>query len=132
MTIIHAPKAPDPGSPGEFHIITFAEMGYSMLDIYGREFGIDTKTLNEFADRINRQNSFSSLHPQAPISAIPRHCIRDGADEVLLAREITDFLRFNRASIKAGKLLFDFRAGVAAFVMKAMCHALHSEYIGEV
>jgi hypothetical protein len=132
MTITFSPQVPEHPLRNGFHIITFAETGYAMLNIYGEEAKIDRGTLEEFASRINRNDSFSSLHPVAPISAVPRRLIRDGGDAVALYRELTLFLRQNGRTIKAKKLLFDFRAGVAPFVLNAVFQALQSEYVGNV
>lgn len=111
-----------------FHVLTFAETGFAMLSVYGREFGLDDNVIQKFADSVNDRNEAGSLHPNAAVSAVPRCFIRDknSADE--LARQITDFLRANQRTIKAKKILFDFRAGVAPFVIQACRMALESSF----
>ena len=107
-----------------FHVLTFAETGFAMLNFYGEEFGLNRDTIENFANQVNRKNESGSLYPQAPISAVPRHFIRDDNNEVTLAEQIQDFLKANQNHIKAKKLLFDFRAGVAPFVVNACRIAL--------
>jgi len=100
-----------------------------MLNIYGKQFGLDRDTIEEFSRQVNRKDESGSLYPKAPISAVPRRLIRDDNDSVALAGQIIDFLKANKQRIKASKLLFDFRAGVAPFVITACKLALESEYV---
>ena len=111
-----------------FHVLTFAETGFAMLNIYADQFEISTETINQFAKQVNRKNESGSLHPVAPISAVPRRCIRNLEDSAVLAHHIIDFLQANHRHIKAKKILFDFRAGVAPFVIEACRIALASEF----
>ncbi|MDP2222708.1 MAG: hypothetical protein Q8K34_21335, partial [Hydrogenophaga sp.] len=61
----------------------------------------------------------------------PRRYIRDQNNSEELSRKIEDFLRANESIIKATKILFDFRAGVAPFVIRACEMALQrSPYSG--
>ncbi|MGQ9864962.1 MAG: hypothetical protein ACUVSQ_01555 [Pseudanabaenaceae cyanobacterium] len=68
------------------------------------------------------------MHPKAPISAVPRRFTRNDNSPDALTRPIVDFLKANQSHIKATKLLFDFRAGVAPFVVDACKVALESPY----
>jgi hypothetical protein len=44
------------------HILTVAEAGFSILDIYGRnQHGLDIEAIRQFADRGNAQDSVSRL-----------------------------------------------------------------------
>jgi hypothetical protein len=113
----------------KYHVLTFAETGFAMLNIYGKQFGLDRDTIEEFSRQVNRKDESGSLYPKAPISAVPRRLIRDDNDSVALAGQIIDFLKANKQRIKASKLLFDFRAGVAPFVITACKLALESEYV---
>lgn len=107
-----------------FHLLTFAETGFSILRGYGDEFGLDAATLERFADEVHRRDDGSSLMPKAPISAIPRRFIRDNDRSDLLAAQIKDFLKANKQQIKAKRLLIDFRSGVEPFVLDACRSAL--------
>lgn len=109
-----------------FHVLTFAETGFAMLNIYGEQFGLDRDTIERFSRQVNRRNESGSLYPKAPISAVPRHFIRDDNNSETLAQQIQDFLKANQNHIKAKKLLFDFRAGVSPFVVDACKIALQS------
>ena len=118
-----------------YHVLTFAETGFAMLNIYGEEFGLDRNTIERFSQEVNRRDESGSLHPKAPISAVPRHFIRDDNNSTTLAEQIKEFLKVNRYQIKANNLLIDFRAGVAPFVLEACRIALESvdaNCIGEV
>jgi len=99
-----------------------------MLNKYGEQFGLDRDTIKRFSLQVNRKDESGSLHPKAPISAVPRHFIRDDNNSETLADQIIDFLRANQNHINATKLLFDFRAGVDHFVVEACKIALNSPY----
>lgn len=85
-----------------------------MLDVYGRHWhGLDLQVIEQFAERINQNNESGSLHPRAPISAVPKCFFRDYADsrnpQVLgeFRRHIAEFLDANRTTIHAKQLLVD-------------------------
>lgn len=111
----------------EFHVLTYAEGGLAPLSTYAREYGIDSTTLSDFADDVNRLGEPGSLHPRAPVSAVPRALVRAAEDPVALRDQIVAFLHANEATIHASRLLLDFRApGVAPFVITAIELALAS------
>jgi hypothetical protein len=106
---------------GGYHVLTYAEEGFSPLDIHGSPMGIDKDQQVAFCDRVNRRFETGSLFPQAAISAVPRSLIREGNDAIALAKHIADFLRANVQTIKATKIICDFRTpNVAAFVVVAI------------
>ena len=106
---------------GDYHVLTYAEEGFSPLDIHGRPMGIDKDRQVAFCDRVNERFETGSLFPQAAISAVPRSLIREGNDAIALAKHIADFLRANVQTIKATKIICDFRTpNVAAFVVVAI------------
>lgn len=96
----------------DYHILTFAEVGFAMLSIYGEPFGLDRETLQRFADSVNERNEVGTLWPVAPISAIPRAAIRA---EAPLADEVVPFIRefwqANDTRFKAKKLVLSFLGG---------------------
>jgi hypothetical protein len=100
-----------------WHILTVAEAGFSMLDLYGRDLHkLEIEIIGEFAERVNRTDESGSLHPVAPISALPRRLFRDGVAETGGAptapaefkREIVGFLAANDSTIRATRVLMDF------------------------
>ncbi len=111
---------------GGYHILTFAETGFAMLSIYGREFGMENSRLQDCADKANDEDRCETLHPMAPISVVPRKYIRDLDNADLLSAQIREFLAMNKARIGASRLLIDFRAGVAPFVLQGVQMALAS------
>jgi len=128
MKIIKRQDAPESAQQGEFHILTFAETGFSMLNIYGESFGIAKEDLEKFSRKANIEDKSGSLYPKAPISIVPRRYIRDLMDVEKLAEQIIEFLKVNQKTIHAKKILFDFRAGVDPFVIEACEIALQSPY----
>lgn len=106
---------------GGYHVLTYAEEGFSPLDIYGRPMGINKEQQIAFCDSINQRFETGSLFPRAAISAVPRALIRDSRDASALASHITDFLKANIQTIKATKIICDFRTPrVADFVVEAI------------
>ena len=111
----------------EFHVLTYAEEGFSPLSIHAERFSLTREAVSKFADTVNSQSEAGSLFPVAPISAVPRALVRDSQDIDALAASIGDFLTANRGTIKAQKLIFDFRTpSVPTFVVAALNAALES------
>jgi hypothetical protein len=111
----------------EFHCLTYAEEGFAPLNIWTRDSGLNKEELVAFADSVNRRNEPGSLYPRAPISAVPRLLIRDQSDSEALCLSIRHFFRANATSIKASKIILDFRTPkVAPFVERAIDLSLHS------
>jgi len=105
----------------DYHVLTYAEEGFAPLNIHAASFGIEKHQLVAFADRVNQRFETGSLHPRAPISAVPRALIRDGQDANALTNYIAEFLRANVETIKASKLICDFRTpSVPSFVVAAI------------
>ncbi len=103
-----------------WHILTVAEAGFSMLDIYGRnQHGLDIEVIRQFADRVNERDEVGSLHPYAPISAVPRRFFREqenSSDPAVvddLKRHIREFLVANQNTIHAQRILIDFHVSPA-------------------
>jgi hypothetical protein len=104
----------------DWHILTVAEAGFSMLDIYGRQqHGLDIETIRQFADRVNERDEVGSLHPRVPISAVPCRFFREQENStdplVLLGfkHHIVEFLGANRDTIRAQRILVDFHVSTA-------------------
>jgi len=103
-----------------WHILTVAESGFSMLSAYAEEDdNIDGVKIREFEERVNRSNEAGSLHPLAPISAIPCKFFRELADStdpsILDEFEamISDFLITNANVMQSKNLVIDFRVSPA-------------------
>lgn len=104
-----------------WHILTVAEAGFSMLDIYGHlHYGLSSDVIGRFADRVNESDESGTLHSQAPISALPNRFFREQANiaapEIVndLMRHIREFLVANQKTIHAKRLLIDFHVSPAA------------------
>ena len=111
----------------QFHILTYAEDGFSPLDIHARRLGIDRELVKSFVSEVNDRSAVGSLHPKAPVSAVPRELVRDRQDIDALAASIGEFLRVNRETIKARRLAFDFRTpSVPEFTVAALNSAMRA------
>lgn len=115
------PQDTAPNRWSDWHILTVAESGFSMLDIYGRnQHGLDIQVIREFADQVNARNEAGSLHPRAPISAVPRRFFREQAESNDPAvmndfrRHIFEFLVANQTTIHAQRILIDFHVSPAS------------------
>lgn len=102
------------GRWGDWHVLTVAEAGFSMLDVYGRHHhGLDRDLLQRFDDDVNARDAGGTLHPHAPISALPRRFFHDpnaAADTALVAefaRRLEDFLVASRETIRGRRVLVD-------------------------
>jgi hypothetical protein len=127
MNITEVTDTPENMCSGDYHILTFAETGFAVLSHCAEEFGLGKEVVEQFSDQVNVSDETGSLHPKAPISAIPRHLIRDNDDSHKLAGYIREFLDVNQQRIKAKKLIIDFRAGLAPFVADACKNAFNIE-----
>jgi len=115
MEITRQKKDADPNQFMEWHKLVVAEAGFSMLDIYGRHKNdIDIQVIRQFADQVNRKNEPGSLHPRAPISALPRWYFREIEESEIpnhidqFCNDLRHFIQANRSSIHASKVLVDF------------------------
>jgi hypothetical protein len=114
-------------SRGGYYVLTYAEEGFSPLTIHGESMGIHKEQQIAFCDSVNQRFETGSLFPSAAISALPRALIRDSQDSNALARHITYFLKVNMQTIKATKIICDFRApNLADFVVVAIEAAMKS------
>jgi hypothetical protein len=98
-----------------WHMLTVAEDGFSMLNEYGcRQYGLDREDIRAFADDVNDRDEPGSLHPRAPISAMPRRFFREHenlCDASVLDDfkvHIAQFLAANRDIVRAERILVDF------------------------
>jgi hypothetical protein len=113
---------------GGCHVLTYAEDGFSPLDLHARRFAIDREHVRAFARAVNDRSDVGSLHPVAPISAVPRILVRGGQDVDALAASISKFFLANRQTIKAPRLVFDFRMpSVPDFAIAALYSALQAD-----
>lgn len=99
-----------------WHILTVAESGFSMLSAYAADqYGVEDLKIRQFEECINNTNEAGSLHPVAPISAIPCKYARelsDSKDPVVLKEfetHIEEFLAANLKTIKSKNIVIDLR-----------------------
>jgi hypothetical protein len=100
----------------DWHVVVIAKPQYqaSALDYYGRFIhGVDTETLHDFAKQVNENFETRTLHPKAPVSAIPERYMQFLESTDLKTwlkdfwRNMKEFVDLNRSSIHAKKILVD-------------------------
>lgn len=106
---------------GQYHVLTYAEEGFSPLNIHAEPAGLTKTEIVAFAAMVNERGEAGSLHPRARISAIPRTLIRDAPDKIELQNQIVSFFHANSTVIKATRIAFDFRTPrVQRYVVSAI------------
>ena len=91
-----------------FHCLTYAEEGFAPLNQFTKGFDIDQQGLKEFADAVNSRDEAGSLYPKAPVSWIPRKCVREIFGYRNLEKHIQAFLDANKKSMRSKHLVIDF------------------------
>lgn len=92
----------------EFHCLTYAEEGFAPLNQFTKGFDIDQQGLKAFADTVNSRDEPGSLYPKAPVSCIPRNCVREIFGYKNLEKHIQAFLDANKKSMHSKHLVIDF------------------------
>lgn len=92
----------------DLHILTFAEQGFAPLDLHGRRLGVTLGTLSAFTEAVNQAEDTGTLFSAAPITALPRECVRDTTEVEPVVHHLQEFLKANEASLHATRLLLDF------------------------
>ena len=120
MRITREKPNPRPELRQNWHVLTVGESGFSMLDIYARmQRGLEIEVIREFVMQVNKKDESGTLHPAAPVSAIPNRFFRDlvsSVDPTVLGdfkRHVAEFLESNRHTIRAENILVDFRVSAA-------------------
>lgn len=116
-----------------FHVLTYAEEGFSPLNMHTKELHVPKESLMEFANRVNTSHSLQTLFPTAPLTAIPRSLVRQSQDIFELASSIEAFLEMNAETFHASKVLIDLRTpnihpnvygALDTLLHKDVCHSL--------
>jgi hypothetical protein len=99
----------------DWHVLTMAKPCMAALELYARGMhGIDIEAVQEFADKVNRNDDVETLYPTAPVTAIPFRYftyIEEFELPIYLEdfkRHIKEFIELNRTKIHARKILVDF------------------------
>ena len=125
MNVSHASQNAIWPRRSEFHVLTYAEEGFAPLNIHTRDSTLSKDQLVQFATLVNDRNEVGSLYPSAAVSAVPRAVIRDLQDAHALRHRIEEFFQANAQSIRAKKVLIDFRTpSVPKFVTTAIQDAV--------
>lgn len=141
MNITHKARPKDLQEFQTFHIFTVAEVGFSMLDIYGRKLhGISSSQLQKFANAANDRDEMITLHPEAPITIMPKRFFRDykadaGIDQLDgFKQKLRGFLLQSIEDIQANCIVLDWHVSavdVPESILQATEEAFESCFNGE-
>ena len=92
-----------------YHVLTYAEEGFSPLNIYAEESYLDKEDLKSFANNSNDLDQIMTFYPNYNLSIIPRRFIRKPTSSIELHSKLLEFFKLNDLEIKAQKFIFDFR-----------------------
>jgi hypothetical protein len=103
----------------DFHVLTYAEEGFSPLSGYASRAGFSKSEIVEHANKANTLDAFLSFYPRAAISVIPRRYARPQMDERRLLALSEDPLGEDPSQQEL-QLLFEeaFRLTVNEFALK--------------
>jgi len=91
-----------------YHVLVFAEAGFSKLTIYGNHrCGLDLDVIRRFGDEVNARDDLGTMWPIAPISAMPRRVVRDSTDADQVAHFVLEFWRPNAEVVRSSRVLID-------------------------
>lgn len=130
MRIFKTKNVPESVKKGQYHILTYAETGDSILNSHAQNLGIELSIIEKFAEQSNDTDESGTLHPKAPLSVIPSKYLRDMDDARELQKQIMEFLNANQQIMRAKKLVLDFRIGEedTDFINEACQKALKSKF----
>ncbi len=100
----------------DWHVLTIAETHPSKLDTYARlHRRLSSEVIQNFVAQVNKSDTSGSLHPTAPLSALPQRIFAHQPDatgsHILddLKRLLAAFIEANRRSIHATRVVVDFK-----------------------
>ena len=133
MKIFKTKNVPELAKKGQYHILTFAEIG-AILDSHAQNFGVEANMIEKFVEQANETDESGTLYPKAPISVIPKKYLRESNNVQELQKQIMEFLNANQQIMRSKRLLLDFRIGVEDnnFVNEACHKALKSKFAGNL
>jgi hypothetical protein len=93
----------------EYHILTYAEEGFSPLNIHTKKYDFPEIILKEYVNRCNESDHVITMLPKCNLSMLPRRFIRKSKDSFELHAKLLEFFDLNALEINAIKFIFDFR-----------------------
>lgn len=93
----------------DYHVLTYAEEGFSPLDIHTRKYDYPSEVLKELVINSNLSDQVQTMLPHCNLSIIPRRFIRGPVSTIELHKKLLEFFDLNASEIKANKFIFDFR-----------------------
>ena len=91
----------------KFYCLTYAEDGFSPLTQFIKKFNVSAESITSFADQVNQRDDIGTLYPLAPVSCMPRKCVRDSLGYRDIPRHLLIFITENHNSIKSKNLVID-------------------------
>ena len=93
----------------DYHVLTYAEDGFSPLDIHTRKYDLSLEVLKAFVKDSNQSDQVKTMLPFCNLSMIPRRFIRSPVGSLELHKKLLEFFDLNASKINASKFVFDFR-----------------------
>ena len=93
----------------EYHVLTYAETGFSPLSIHTRKYNLAEEFIEEYVSSSNNNDKICTMFTECSLSIIPRRFIRKKTSTNELYSIFLDFFELNKSKIKAKKFIFDFR-----------------------
>ena len=97
------------GNIQNYHVLTYAEDGFSPLDIHTRKYDLSNEVLKKFVLDSNENDSVKTMLPLCNVSVVPRRFIRSPVSSLELHNKLLEFFDLNSSNINASKFVFDFR-----------------------
>jgi len=118
----------------DWHVVTDSHIGFSVFHSFCRAYAVPQSTMRQFADQVDARKEAGSLHPQYPISAIPRDYVRsdDSALKEKAVVELKKFLAMNESEIKASKVIIDFQGHLGGDQLERALEGFQSEVIEDI
>lgn len=120
------------GSP-EYHVLTYAETGFSPLSIHTEKYHLAEEFIKEFISRSNDNDKICTMFTEYSLSVIPRRFIRKPTSTIELYSILLEFFELNTSKIKAKKFIFDFRTHeLQKYVLDAIYMLESNNTLGDV
>lgn len=117
--------------PDEYHILTYAEEGFSPLSIHSEKYHLAENVLKDFAYGSNESDQIKTMFPVYNLSVIPRRFVRQKINSFDFHLKLLEFLELNAAEINAKKFIFDFRTHeLPEYISKAIYKLKANKGIG--
>ena len=117
----------------EYHVLTYAEEGFSPLNIHTRKYDLGEEFLKENAYTSNENDKICTIFPVCNLSMVPRRFVRKPTSSIELYAKFLEFFELNALEIKAKKFIFDFRTHeLQQYILDAIYMLKSNNTLGDV